>query len=860
MKTIFYLLTSVSILIFSFNNILSQEKWNTDPRMTAVYASENYVQLPQVKTNFQPAIRETRIFRSGNNLIVIPPNFKPHPDTGATQSECPLVKNKQFPNILFGSANVIWPPNGFSGIGEGVYVSTDGGTSWYGSDSITGGTPLNNHGGDPGPAIDNIGTFFMSHLGYTSAGMFVNYSTNYGVSWSPTITLVSGSTDKNLSGSDDSPSSPYYGRSYTVWSNFALGAPPLVISYTTNHGVSWSAQSQINNPPSGHYSQGCDIVTGPAGQVYVTWCAPVTVSPFTEDYDGFAVSTNGGSNWNVSEIAFDANGIRGFFSNKSNIRVNSFVRITVDKSGGTRNGWIYIVGCDQNLLPAGTTPDIIMHRSSDGGSTWSSAIRVNQDTINLHYHWFPAVCVDDSGAVYVCYYDDRNVGGNLAQFYLSRSTDGGTTWTDIQVSDHNFTPAPIPNLGSGYQGDYVGIAASNGKIYPFWCDPSSGFYQVWTCAVTFVTVPVHDIAVGPFLSLPASFVINNPYTIRTKVQNLGANAESGIPIRFYINGTLANTLNINLNASQTDSVSNIWTPVSAGIYTLKYISALATDSIRSNDTVQTTIVVLASTPSLCEGFNNASFPPAGWTTSGSDTYWSREIVSGYGNGTGCAGWDNYDAPYGTTGSLVTLTFNPTVSSDSLHFALAYCQWSSFPDDSLIILSSTNAGTSYSTLVRLGEAQMNTAPGTCTHPFTPVASDWSRRAYVLPVGTNKIQFTAVSGFGDHLYLDSIGLNPCWNYIGFANRNPEIPKVFSLSQNYPNPFNPETKIAFSIPKTSFVKLVVYDLLGAEVAILINETIQPGYHNITFNGQNLASGVYFYRIKAGDFVQSKKMLMIK
>ncbi len=860
MKAVFYLLTSVSFLIFLSYNISAQEKWTTDPRMTAVYASGNYVPLPQVKTFFKPAIQETRIIRTGNSVVVIPPNFMPHPDAGATQSECPLVKNKQLPNILFGSANVVWPANGFSGLGEGVYVTTNGGNNWYGFDSTVGGTPYNNHLGDPGPAICYNGTFIISHLGYTISGMYINYSTNYGVTWSPNITLFSGSTDKNLSCSDDSPTSPYYGRAYTVWSNFTLALPPIVISYTTDFGVSWTAQSQINNPPSGHYSQGCDVCTGPAGQIYVTWAAPLASGTYTEDYDGFGSSTNGGANWVVTENAFDANGIRGTLSNKSGIRVNSFPRIAVDKTGGTRNGWIYITGCDQNLSPAGTTPDIILHRSSDGGTTWSSAIRVNQDTINLHYHWFPALCVDDSGAVYVCYYDDRNVGGSLAQLYLSRSTDGGTSWTDIQVSDHNFTPAPIPGLGSGYQGDYIGISYTNGKIYPFWCDPSSGFYQVWTCSVTFQTAPVHDIAVGPFLSLPANFVINNAYTIKTKVQNLGATTESGVPIRFYINGTLTNTSNINLNANQVDSVSNIWTPVAAGIYNIKYISALATDSIRSNDTVQTTIVVQATLPSLCEGFNSTTFPPTGWTTAGSDSYWTRETQSGYGNGTGSAMWDNYDAPYGTTGSLVTLTFNPTVSIDSLHFALAYCQWSSFPADSMIILSSTNGGTSYSTLVRLSESQLNTAPGTCTHPFTPAATDWGRRAYLLPIGTNKIQFTAVSGFGDHVYLDSIGLDPCWNYIGFTNRNPEIPKVFSLSQNYPNPFNPATKIAFSIPKTSFVKLVVYDILGAEVATLLNETVQPGYHNVTFNGQNLASGVYFYKINAGDFTDVKKMVLVK
>ena len=860
MKKIYTLILSISILIFSFHNILSQEKWNKDPRMTSILASGNYAQLPQVKASFRPGIHEQRTMKTGNTVTDVSANFMPHPDAGATQSECPLVKNKQLPDVMFGSANVVWPVNGFTGIGEGVYVSTNGGTNWYGFDSTVGGTPYNNHLGDPGPAICYNGTFIISHLGYTTSGIFVNCSTNYGVSWTPNITIIAASVDKNLSTTDDIPASPYYGRAYTVWSDFAQSNPSIVVSYSTNFGANWTSPLQINNPPSSNYSQGCDVVTGPAGQVYVTWAAPMAGSPFTEQFDGFASSTNGGANWVVTESAFTANGIRGTFANKSGIRVNSFVRIACDKSGGPRNGWGYIVGCDLNLSPAGTTPDIIMHRTSDGGATWSSGIRVNQDSINLHYHWFPAVCVDDSGAVYVCYYDDRNVGGTLAQVYLSRSTDGGNTWTDVQASDHNFTPAPIPSLGSGYQGDYIGISYSNGKIYPFWCDASGGFYQVWTCAVTFQTAPpaAHDIAVGPFLSLPSSFVINNSYPIKTKVQNLGSQNESGIPVKFYINGTLTNTSNINLNASQVDSVNNNWTPVAAGIYNIKYISALATDSNRTNDTVQTSITVLATQPSLCENFSSTTFPPASWDTTGA--YWTRETVSAYGNGTGSAMWDNFDAPDGTTGNLYSLTFNPVVSIDSLHFALAYCPWSSYPNDSLIIYSSTNGGTSYTLLVRLGEAQLGTASGSCAHPFTPAASDWGRRSYVLPVGTNKILFTAVSGYGDHLYLDSIGLDPCWNYIGIASHNNGIPKVFSLSQNYPNPFNPSTKIDFAIPKSSMVKLVVYNVLGAEVATLINENMQPGYHSVTFNGFNLASGVYFYKIIAGDFTAVKKMLLVK
>ncbi|MCX6164743.1 MAG: sialidase family protein, partial [Ignavibacteriae bacterium] len=80
------------------------------------------------------------------------------------------------------------------------------------------------------------------------------------------------------------------------------------------------------------------------------------------------------------------------------IRMNSFPRIDVDRSGGPRNGWIYIVVSQKNLAPAGTDPDIVLHRSTDGGTTWSAGIRVNQDPLNNgKYQFFNAVNVDEYG-------------------------------------------------------------------------------------------------------------------------------------------------------------------------------------------------------------------------------------------------------------------------------------------------------------------------------------------------------------------------------------------------------------------------------------------------------------------------------
>ncbi len=91
-------------------------------------------------------------------------------------------------------------------------------------------------------------------------------------------------------------------------------------------------------------------------------------------------------------------------------------------------------------------------------------------------------------------------------------------------------------------------------------------------------------------------------------------------------------------------------------------------------------------------------------------------------------------------------------------------------------------------------------------------------------------------------------------------PNVPSNFSLSQNYPNPFNPSTKISYSIAGLSKVSLKVYDILGREVVTLVNEEKPAGKYEVNFNASHLASGVYFYQLKAGDFVQSKKMILVK
>jgi hypothetical protein len=90
--------------------------------------------------------------------------------------------------------------------------------------------------------------------------------------------------------------------------------------------------------------------------------------------------------------------------------------------------------------------------------------------------------------------------------------------------------------------------------------------------------------------------------------------------------------------------------------------------------------------------------------------------------------------------------------------------------------------------------------------------------------------------------------------------DIPKTMALMQNYPNPFNPKTGVRYQVTGVSDVKLTVYDMLGREVAVLVNERKQPGSYEVSFDGSRLASGMYIYRMTTGSFVQARTMVLLK
>jgi len=101
---------------------------------------------------------------------------------------------------------------------------------------------------------------------------------------------------------------------------------------------------------------------------------------------------------------------------------------------------------------------------------------------------------------------------------------------------------------------------------------------------------------------------------------------------------------------------------------------------------------------------------------------------------------------------------------------------------------------------------------------------------------------------------------FSVTGVEDENIIIPEEYTLYQSYPNPFNPTTKIKYSLPNSDIVSLKVFDILGREIAVLVNEYKTAGTYSVEFNASKFASGVYFYQLKSGNFLETKKMTLLK
>jgi len=397
--------------------------------------------------------------------------------TNLTESENSIFVDPNNADYLLNSNNSTgWDGSSYTTLyGANYFQSSTGGSTWGGSYQGAGGS----NSGDPTTAINLDGRQYVNFIS-SASGQGIAYSDN-GSSWSTaTVAPNPGSlADKNHMWIDNSPSSSYVGNLYVAWTDFGgSDDTEIKISRCTNDGLTWSTPLNISSAVNaGSHNQGVNIQTGPNGEVYVCW-AIYDGWPTDETAIGFTKSTNGGGTYQTaSRIISNIRGIRTTETSK-NHRVNSFPVMAVDISGGPNNGNIYIVWTNIGTPGVNSgTPGVYIIRSTNGGTSWSTPVKVNQGNGTSYFPWI--TCDPETGTLSVIFYDDRNVGGADCETFVANSFDGGNTWTDFVVSDVAFTPSPIPGLASGYMGDYIAITSRGGKVYPCWTDTRGGLFMTY---------------------------------------------------------------------------------------------------------------------------------------------------------------------------------------------------------------------------------------------------------------------------------------------------------------------------------------------------------------------------------------------
>ncbi len=274
---------------------------------------------------------------------------------------------------------------------------------------------------------------------------------------------------------------------------------------------------------------------------------------------------------------------------------------------------------------------------------------------------------------------------------------------------------------------------------------------------------------------------------------------------------------------------------------------------------------------LSESFENVTFPPAGWTkinVAPGATGWIRQTqgttpVPGFnggvlfcppGGGTGMA-FANYITG-GTSSNdqwLITPQITNVGPNDSLKFWMR--KFGNYLDHMDIKISTTTPNV----------AGMTTTVQLLT--FAPADSGYIQYKYkigaLVPPGSNIYigfrQWVLDANLdGASFSLDLV--NVIADVTSVTQIGTEVPASFDLSQNYPNPFNPSTKINFSLPTSGKVKLAVYDMLGNEIAVLLDANESAGNYTASFDASKLSSGVYFYRLITSNNTITKKMMLVK
>ncbi|MDH3457015.1 MAG: glycoside hydrolase [Gemmatimonadota bacterium] len=363
-----------------------------------------------------------------------------------------------------------------------TYITWNGGKSWT---TVAMPNPHAKVQGDDAVAIDHTGRVYRTYLGFRHLrnprgvfprnGLFLSASEDGGLTYEPEVVLIEHLNsivpfeDKPYPGVDLSADSPYRGNVYVAWTRFTRygsRAPEdssfIYVVASSDGGRTFTRPIRI--PAGGGDAidsdgtvEGAVPAAGPDGTVYLSWAGPRGIE--------FSRSSDGGITWQAARTILEQPG--GWDIDIGGLgRANGMPVTATDVSNGPFRGTVYVNWADlRNNGGENGDADVYLARSTDGGSTWSPPVRVNQDPIgNDRDQFFTWMSVDPvDGSVNIVFYDRRYGDGTGIHVYLARSIDGGRTFGEYRLSDEAFVPRP-----DRFFGDYNGISAYGGRVAALW--------------------------------------------------------------------------------------------------------------------------------------------------------------------------------------------------------------------------------------------------------------------------------------------------------------------------------------------------------------------------------------------------------
>ncbi len=332
--------------------------------------------------------------------------------------------------------------------------------------------------GDPVAVYDSLGNLFYENMYGNITGCKVIKSTTNGASWGTAVNAILGN-DKNWLAADQT-SGPYANYVYTTMTNGSSGN----FARSIDHGTSFqnTATMSTQNLP------GMMVCVGPngdiqGGSVYVVTNSGSSFSSnytFYKSNDGGASFTNLGNQQFSGYVGTDVNGRNSV----EGMRTRPYPFITADNSYGPNRGKLYLVYASNDPPGNGNKPDVWCRSSTDGGDTWSTAQKVNDDpNTNLNHQWHPGIwCDKETGRLYVMWMDTRDTPTHdSAYIYASYSDDGGVSFVTNQRISNKKMKISCPTCGGGgtprYQGDYNGIVSNKKAAMAGWGDFRQGSFM-----------------------------------------------------------------------------------------------------------------------------------------------------------------------------------------------------------------------------------------------------------------------------------------------------------------------------------------------------------------------------------------------